>query len=293
MTRKTPSTKKDPDKKVFDVSRPGKTPVSSTSRPVIVGHKPEVQDPMMSHDDDDKRPLLNGKKKLVVQPIATTPTPQGSEAVQSPTLPLPPPKAERLEAQSQPEQDLDLAALQKSTVEAKTATPSAPTLPAAAMPAPTATLQEHIAAMPVPDAAPAPQAPAAEAAPQEPAATPQEHSEAPSGIASLAMQNTTEVDEQLPSKPPVQNDVPDAPKSTPPTQPAPANIFQNMDMDDIDSGQPTEQPQIIVSHHSTVSGGAIAFWIIFIIVFGLLTANVLLDAGILVFEGNPHTNFFN
>jgi len=37
-----------PSNKVFDVMRPGRAPVQATSRPVIVGHKPEVNDPMMN-----------------------------------------------------------------------------------------------------------------------------------------------------------------------------------------------------------------------------------------------------
>jgi hypothetical protein len=38
-------------KQVMDVSKPGKTPASASSRPVIVGHKPQVQDPMMTTEE--------------------------------------------------------------------------------------------------------------------------------------------------------------------------------------------------------------------------------------------------
>ncbi len=63
----------DATKKVFDVMRPGKTPVSPTSRPVIVGHKPQVKDPMMS--DRDERPLMDSNKKVTVQPAADASVP--------------------------------------------------------------------------------------------------------------------------------------------------------------------------------------------------------------------------
>lgn len=38
-------------KQVMDVARPGKTPASASSRPVIVGHKPQVQDPMVTTEE--------------------------------------------------------------------------------------------------------------------------------------------------------------------------------------------------------------------------------------------------
>jgi len=55
--KKTKHTQHPEPTKVFDVRRPGKTSVSATSRPVIVGHRPQVQDPMVSHADSERRPL--------------------------------------------------------------------------------------------------------------------------------------------------------------------------------------------------------------------------------------------
>lgn len=40
--------KKQSKKQVFDVAKPGKTPAEASSRPIIVTHKPLVEDPMVS-----------------------------------------------------------------------------------------------------------------------------------------------------------------------------------------------------------------------------------------------------
>lgn len=48
--KKKPKPDKKSTKKVMDVARPGKSAPSASSRPVIVGHKPTVKDPMVSED---------------------------------------------------------------------------------------------------------------------------------------------------------------------------------------------------------------------------------------------------
>lgn len=57
------------DKKFFDVSKPGKTPAGSTSRPVIVTNRPMVKDSTLRTEDekaDDKPlPLLKSEGKIV------------------------------------------------------------------------------------------------------------------------------------------------------------------------------------------------------------------------------------
>jgi hypothetical protein len=53
MSAKNDSNKKDSPTNMDGVARPGKTPVDSTSRPVIVGHKPLLkQDPMVASSED-------------------------------------------------------------------------------------------------------------------------------------------------------------------------------------------------------------------------------------------------
>ena len=42
------ATNKDVSKKVFDIAKPGKTAASASSRPLIIGHKPMLKDPMVN-----------------------------------------------------------------------------------------------------------------------------------------------------------------------------------------------------------------------------------------------------
>jgi hypothetical protein len=54
-------------RKVFDVMRPGRAPANSTSKPVIVGHKPQVQDPSVTVNGvGEARPLLDSRKKISI-----------------------------------------------------------------------------------------------------------------------------------------------------------------------------------------------------------------------------------
>jgi hypothetical protein len=52
--------------KVFDVMRPGKAPASPSSKPVIVGHKPEVKDPSVTLNGIAEREPLKTHKKIEV-----------------------------------------------------------------------------------------------------------------------------------------------------------------------------------------------------------------------------------
>lgn len=68
-------------KQVMDVSKPGKTMPEPTSRPVIVGHKTEVQDPMVTTTEDTStdaalaepaaKEIKPSVTKKVVTPIST------------------------------------------------------------------------------------------------------------------------------------------------------------------------------------------------------------------------------
>jgi hypothetical protein len=96
-------------RKVFDVMRPGRTPAPSTSKPVIVGHKPQVRDTSVAVQGIGlpvHRPLMNAAKRVIVQP--TTPS---AAAPASEIKPTPP----------------SLAASQPTTPPAAPATPLIPT----------------------------------------------------------------------------------------------------------------------------------------------------------------------
>lgn len=72
-------------KKTMDVSKPGKTAPDNSSRPVIISHRPIVQDPMVKTDVPsaveasvvvEEKPVSHGEK--IIQPItalATEPSP--------------------------------------------------------------------------------------------------------------------------------------------------------------------------------------------------------------------------
>lgn len=117
---------------VFDVQRPGKAAASSTSKPVIVGHKSLVQDPMMT-DKDNKRPLMGHAKEVLAPSPAPVPAeavpeaPQPNPAVSEPVAALSPmPVANPL-----PEKPIEPAATPVTTPEPSPATqpPPEPTPP--------------------------------------------------------------------------------------------------------------------------------------------------------------------
>lgn len=82
MTKKIDKTKKEEGKRdvpasapVFDVSKPGETAASPTSRPIIVGHKSMLtKDPMMSseEEEDDENKKVEVKKDVSGKPKRET-----------------------------------------------------------------------------------------------------------------------------------------------------------------------------------------------------------------------------
>lgn len=63
-----------PPRKIFDVARPGRSPASSTSRPLIVGHKPQVRDPAVTVNGVGyRRPLMDPRQKVNVDTNAAAP----------------------------------------------------------------------------------------------------------------------------------------------------------------------------------------------------------------------------
>ncbi len=85
-----------PDKKLMDIVKPGKTPASANSRPVIIGHKPLKLDPMMAKD---------GPTKIKVDEavIGDEPEPTGLKPVEAPVVkPVEPPKPEPKAEETKP-----------------------------------------------------------------------------------------------------------------------------------------------------------------------------------------------
>lgn len=78
-------------KQVMDVSKPGKAAANASSRPVIVGHGPLVQDPMVTSDEDNKEPKETSEKltspansKRIIAPLSETEKESDTEEVSVP-----------------------------------------------------------------------------------------------------------------------------------------------------------------------------------------------------------------
>jgi hypothetical protein len=90
------------EKQVMDVSKPGKTPADASARPIIVGHKPQVQDPMVNTAEDtnpevsapSEEPAATSPaaSKKVIAPLSELEKPNETEATESaePTAPTEP-----------------------------------------------------------------------------------------------------------------------------------------------------------------------------------------------------------
>jgi hypothetical protein len=93
------ATPQPPQRKVFDVMRPGRAPASATSKPIIVGHKPQVQDNSVTTGIAHHPPLLDGHRKIEINPAAgaarpmTPPAPQPQSVPPAPAQPPQPPVA--------------------------------------------------------------------------------------------------------------------------------------------------------------------------------------------------------
>lgn len=61
---------KKPAKQVMDVSKPGKVPADASARPVIVGHKPQVQDPMVT-PEEAQNPEATSQEQEIASPSAS------------------------------------------------------------------------------------------------------------------------------------------------------------------------------------------------------------------------------
>lgn len=80
-------------RKVFDVMRPGRAPAPSTSKPVIVGHKPIVRDASVTLQGigaPAPRPLMHTANPVSVQPAPPAPAPQTTAPVPASVAPAPP-----------------------------------------------------------------------------------------------------------------------------------------------------------------------------------------------------------
>ena len=260
-------------KKVFDVMRPGKTAASATSRPVIVGHKPQIKDPMMS-DRQDEEHLLDSKQKVALEPaegaavpqppatnVATTPVAAEPTAIAGPETPAAP---ETVTPHPAPETVATVAF-------ADTVAPPTPDDPVA--PAPSAQPETVSAQSAEQIAPPAQSEPTPAPGMSSQPATQVVHAAHPS-----APGNTGVIFEEMPPEPATANKQPAAS-----TEPLPSLPEEQ---------QPMQQAQVFVSHH-TGRKGSPKKWVLLalLLVIIVVVVDVLLDLGIISAAGVPHTNF--
>lgn len=277
--KKTTTSTSNTPAKVFDVARPGKSAASATSRPVIVGHKPQVKDPMMSDHEQD-RSLMDGKKKVSVAPAA------GQDDMSAPELAAA--KPDELDEKTPPEEVA-------SVILGDTVVVDAPRTDVKVQEQATAPeLPQQGESTPVQDAA----ASAPEAPEPQPAPIIEESSQMPEPARQVDAEQT-----------------PALPRNTPPAQGAsqlPGTtgiIYEELPTAQgpktpLDSAEeplpvlPEEQAQspkvqVVVSHHKPRKSGAAVFgWLVFVVLLAVVVLDILLDAGIITLEGVPHTHFF-
>ena len=269
--------------KVFDVMRPGKTTVSATSRPVIVGHKPQVKDPMMAKHDDEEQALLDSTQKVTVQPSGDTEKPAEHDEHPSPTSA--PPVPDSMDAAAEGESDVKSSSL---TTDDKTDAPtfasvavtSAVEKPASEPTAPE--LEPNLAASILDDNTPA-DATLAKEAPEVPGQTqPSLEPEAVSPPASV-------VPDPVPEK---SNGTVGVVFEEPTNVRKPMETPEGADPLPVLPDEPTPQTIIVAHHTPKASAGKIFLIILLVLIFAAIIFDVLLDAGFVVLNGIPHTDFF-
>lgn len=131
------SKKAEEDKKVMDVNAPGKAAPDASSRPVIVSHKPMMEDPMMakrSSTTTPSAPPLNSRGKTIQplgarsqQPSKSTAKPKADEPSNQAAEAEPSVDEAKAEPTTVENKEVELEATDTKTAEpAKTAEPTIP-----------------------------------------------------------------------------------------------------------------------------------------------------------------------
>lgn len=264
-------------KKVFDVTRPGKMAASATSRPVIVGHKPLVKDPMVAEEEQE---LMDGKKKVTIEPtgapvVPESKAPDTSHDTADSAAPVKP--ADQITHTPEKDEEFPsdgLASVATSSVidtpppveddDEKTPQPPLPPADLSSDDEP----DEPKAELEQPEES----KPESEPAPSKPSEETQEESKP---IANPDTEITTSgaVFDESPTM--------SVPKPDSDAEPLP--VLPEED---------SMQKQIIISHHADSNKSGMIIILIALLLLGVLIFDVLLDAGIIVLQGIPHTNLF-
>lgn len=259
--------------KVFDVRRPGKAPASATSRPVIVGHKPEVQDSVVGVSgvgDSPRQPLLNPKRRAIgVRPIdvdtAGAEPPKASEEptvvtssvpplpeVESDSVPITVAKKEPIVAEhsSQTEEVLATTALTGTAEPPR----EQPDQTAVSAPEPAAPVEQSES---TPDLLPTPTLePAKSVEPEQPAPEKPQQAAEPSFDPWPELTDESQIGDKT----------------------APESAYEI-------------QPIVVSHHHPAGHAWKVILLLLLIVILAAAAVDILLDAGIIEIPGIPHTNF--
>lgn len=286
------------DRKVFDVMRPGKAPASPTSRPVVIGHRPQAHDDQLvpSADSryasenplDEKRDLLTHKGGVDFAspsvadeypddpPGDAKPTNDAEPKEQEPTDTDAPvdPSASYASAAPEPKQGED-----KGTAEAEdSASEEVPT------------------EQPAPSSDPnAPETP--ETTPDEPNGTTPEGkpTESVAGASSEASGSSVWPEQSATPAAP-EPMAPEAEKAPKPNANADVDELPQLGPDDVvaATGAPVIDHSFVVHHKTRTKWWEWLLIIILILILAAATLNLLLDAQVIKTNLNiPHTHLIN
>jgi hypothetical protein len=292
---KKPAPKKAVPGKVFDVSRPGKTAASPTSRPVIMGHKPEAQAAQTAVSGIGEASPLLTKRKIQVLPSGDSAEEAAQVPVNAATEPEDVPAGAPAPTPADAEEDAALGAAAVDAVSGPPALPPEKTAepePEAEAP-PTDKPKLVITPPSEPEAKPAETetTPEPETPEPEPADQPAAEPETTQPPAEESRPETTPVTEDIPTSTASsvsETETQVAATAADPLKPAEEPPYPKIDPLFDESGH------IVVSHHNhhrTHSLKVVALLLV-ILVLAAVAVNILLDLEIVNLQGLPHTDFF-
>lgn len=276
--------------RVFDVSRPGKAPASPTSKPVILGHKPEAQQAQTSVSGiGEASPLLTKRKISIMPGDGGQPKPEA--AASALTAPEDVPAGAPL-----PKEEEALAA---TALDSTVAGPPA-------MPGEAAKEPEQLSAKPKLVIKPSDAAEVEPEPPAEPAPEPETEPDPAAGAEKPAAPESETAEPPEPAEPA-------EPESAHPVMPGPLTNTSSVPetenrAEEVITGQAEETPPpkidplfddsghiVVVSHHNhhRSHGLKVMLLLLLILLLAAATVNILIDTEILkVPSGIPSTDLF-